>query len=888
VLKDKTRGRRARRMLSLWDHRETRGAVECLEARALMATLSWVGTNFSDGNWSTASNWSLTDGSPPRTPQNGDDLVFAQGTGLLNLNHNTTDDIITGLSVHSISFSGASWTVAGTVAGTASLAIDPSNGGINVSPVSGATSTTVINFDPDSLILNGTTNVVLPVGTELDLLAKTQQTQRDHALMGPGSFVTVSGIPNSSSDGGNLVLLTQATTAYSGKPSISTGTITIGTSTSLGKGTKITNGAAMALGLTDPVSMSYHDPGGPPSEFDYDGDVYANVSGSSFLADIIDGNGTFYLTSAGGFPSAGGSSLGSSTDPIGTIVNGDFMLGSGLDDGSGSGSGNFINTIKSGNFYLTDESTGPATLTVNNPGSGRVFFQHGTAFIVDNSIDETYQGELSSSSDIQGTFDKEGPGNLTVTSPSASFTGDIIVGAGTLTFGSTGMYPKASSLTIDGGASLDLNGTGTFKPNGPVALQKTSNFTAHLGATSSDQIVDPGSTVTLAGNLKLVLPAASAGATSYTLVSAKTVSGTFAGLPNNAVFTVGGVPFQIKYTATTVVVTRLTELGLQLLDPTGSQSLSVSGNGKVSVTGGGGAVLVDSNNASDAAAVVDNGSVTAGVFVVTGGVSTAANGVVPTPVIHQAPTPDPLGLALPSPLPPPPVGNTAIVIHPGTYLGGLAFTGVANVTLTPGVYVMKGGGLSVSGLASVTGSGVVIINEPGGPRDTITVSQLGVVNLSAPASGPYQGVAVFQDPASANPVSFSDEATVTISGVVYAPAAPVSITGNAVVTINPGAGTSPPSPIAAALIAFDLNVSGNGVLTINPGVLPGVAPAAAAAGSGDADHRGAAPDALMSGGGLGGPGARANQQAIDQLAMSFAGTADPLSAVVGGAKKKTS
>ena len=56
----------------------------------------------------------------------------------------------------------------------------------------------------------------------------------------------------------------------------------------------------------------------------------------------------------------------------------------------------------------------------------------------------------------------------------------------------------------------------------------------------------------------------------------------------------------------------------------------------------------------------------------------------------------------------------------------------------------------------------------------------------------------------------------TIAGVVYAPKAPVSISGNAVVTINRGAGTGTLPPIFAAMIAYDAQVTGNGVLTINP------------------------------------------------------------------------
>src|SRR5207245_266337 len=159
-------------------------------------------------------------------------------------------------------------------------------------------------------------------------------------------------------------------------------------------------------------------------------------------------------------------------------------------------------------------------------------------------------------------------------------------------------------------------------------------------------------------------------------------------------------------------------------------------------------------------------------------------------------------------------------LNPGTYVGGLTLFGNSAVTLMPGVYVMKGGGFTVGGTESVFGSGVVIINIPKGPFDTINVSASGSLSLSAPASGPYKGVALFQDPASSNPISFSAYASATIDGVVYAPKARVNITLRAEVTINPGPGTATLPPIFAAMIANDLTVSGNGELEINPDGAP--------------------------------------------------------------------
>ena len=306
---------------------------------------------------------------------------------------------------------------------------------------------------------------------------------------------------------------------------------------------------------------------------------------------------------------------------------------------------------------------------------------------------------------------------------------------------------------------------------------------------------------------------------------------------------------------TTVTTTAIVKdkLGLLLLDPTGSKSLMVSGNGNVDVTGDCGAVVVDSNNPTSAVLVSGNGVVAAGDFDVTGGVSTSGHGVVPSPIDHEAPTADPLGLVLPSP-PSPTFGakhisGGTVTLPAGTYVGGISVSGNSTVTLSAGVYYMEGGGFSVSGGSVVTGtSGVVIINAPGRPSDSISVSGKGVLDLTAPGSGqPFQGVALFQDPSSSITISFTGQANVTITGVVYAPAAPVSITGNAVVTINPGAGTATLPPIFAAMIAYDAQVTGNGDLTINADDPPGQPAIALLQGSGPAGNIDAALANLGSG-----------------------------------------
>ncbi len=286
-------------------------------------------------------------------------------------------------------------------------------------------------------------------------------------------------------------------------------------------------------------------------------------------------------------------------------------------------------------------------------------------------------------------------------------------------------------------------------------------------------------------------------------------------------------------TVTTATAIIKDDIGLLLLDPSGSQSLMVTGNGSVTVTGNGsvpasgcGAIVVDSSNSS-AAFLSGNATVTAEDIDMTGGVKTVGHASFSTPVDHEAATPDPIGLGLPAA----PgthfaavhISTGAITLHPGTYDGGIEVTGQASVTLMSGVYYMNGGGFQVSGHGSVTdnGAGVLIVNAPAGPDDAISISGQASVSLAAPSSlpAPYaaeQGITLFQDPASSNSIRFTGQSSVTLTGVAYVPDALVGIDGKANVTINAGLGTATLPPILGALIAYDLKVVGNGVLTINP------------------------------------------------------------------------
>jgi hypothetical protein len=263
------------------------------------------------------------------------------------------------------------------------------------------------------------------------------------------------------------------------------------------------------------------------------------------------------------------------------------------------------------------------------------------------------------------------------------------------------------------------------------------------------------------------------------------------------------------------------DFGVLLLDPTGLQSLSVTSN---LTANGCGAVVVDSNNAT-AAYLTNGASLTAYDFDVTGGLQVTGSPHIAATIEHEAATPDPLGLPLPA-APAPTFGavnyssSLPLTLSPGTYVGGITLNGSGVVTLLPGEYYMKGGGFRINGVNPVTGNGVVIINAPAGPNDLLSITRLthgeGTISLTAPTSGPFQGIVMLQDPHSSNPVTFSGPGLVTLTGVVYVPRAPVMVRDLESVTINPGAGTATLPPILGAIIGYDLRVGGGAYLIVNP------------------------------------------------------------------------
>jgi hypothetical protein len=170
-------------------------------------------------------------------------------------------------------------------------------------------------------------------------------------------------------------------------------------------------------------------------------------------------------------------------------------------------------------------------------------------------------------------------------------------------------------------------------------------------------------------------------------------------------------------------------------------------------------------------------------------------------------------------------------LNPGIYYGGLSLKNT--ITMNPGIYILAGGGLSLqSGSTTISGSGVMIFNT----QDDDSAHQTGVgalgalntsgnptITLSAPTSGYYQGIVIFQARL-VDGIASANEQGVTlqggnsnnslIDGLVYAVDANlnfqggINVAGNVIVgsmtangTVNIS-GTSTTSPLIAQKSGF--------------------------------------------------------------------------------------
>lgn len=109
----------------------------------------------------------------------------------------------------------------------------------------------------------------------------------------------------------------------------------------------------------------------------------------------------------------------------------------------------------------------------------------------------------------------------------------------------------------------------------------------------------------------------------------------------------------------------------------------------------------------------------------------------------------------------------------GTYCGGIITSGTETITLGSGLYIIEGG-ITESGSPTFNGTGVTLYFKTGG----ITGSGTGGFNLTAPTSGTWQGVAIFEDRSDSSGITLSGTTGTQVSGLVYMPKGNLTYSGD--------------------------------------------------------------------------------------------------------------
>lgn len=248
---------------------------------------------------------------------------------------------------------------------------------------------------------------------------------------------------------------------------------------------------------------------------------------------------------------------------------------------------------------------------------------------------------------------------------------------------------------------------------------------------------------------------------------------------------------------------------IYVIAPTGS---SMTTNGNTQITTGCG-IWVNSNSSSAINLSGGNTTITdtnpdtkvqiVGGYSCYGGTSGC---ITPPPQTGATSAGDPLaGIDPPTPdtcTPIPPIGHQPVTINPGTYCGAISLQSNQTLNMNPGNYIFKSGGTNSCGLSgsansTVNGAGVFLFFQ-----DSCNVALTGnvTVNLSAPTSGQYQGVLMYQDRADTTSSSLTGGSGQALNGILYFPNALLHYAGGSSSSIN--------AP-AATIIAYNLSLDGN-------------------------------------------------------------------------------
>ncbi len=250
---------------------------------------------------------------------------------------------------------------------------------------------------------------------------------------------------------------------------------------------------------------------------------------------------------------------------------------------------------------------------------------------------------------------------------------------------------------------------------------------------------------------------------------------------------------------------------LYALNPSASGALNMAANTNINSSCG----LMINSSSSSALIGASGATISAPALGVVGGMSWGGAALPPNHSTGIAAITDPLAY-VPSPgaggtcttLPPVPT-NTTYSLAAGYYCG-LDVRSNATVNLTSSGTYSFDGNVTLASNTSLNGTGVTLYFKSG----SLSMSSNTVLNLSAPTSGTYSGIVIFQDRANSSTLSLSSNSGMSLTGAVYAPAANLILASNAFTNLY------------SILVASTITIAANSTINLNADYssLPGGSP----------------------------------------------------------------
>jgi hypothetical protein len=548
------------------------------------------------------------------------------------------------------------------------------------------------------------------------------------------------------------------------------------------------------------LGFGYSGDGGPPTSaaLNYPGDAAVDSSGDLFIAD----SNNNVIRRVGGL--ALDVSAVTSTS-LQSALSGSSQNGSGGAVTLQTTSGGAVNTaIQAVNGVSNPTPSTPQTVTLDLAGTtatATVAFAASSGVELDltsSSGNGTVQNATinggtivvaASVAPVNWTVDG---GNVTVEGSASA--GDFTVDGGTVTLADgTVVTGNSPSITINGGTVILHGATAQTATNSPTIVVNGGSLVVR-NSTIQESTGYAQAAILITGGMVDLGTTSSPGGNTFN------VNGTGTLIQNKIASPVAAIGDTFENNGVVAP-------SIYVLNPTASGAVTLSGNSSIKILG---PVVVDSSSSS-AISAGGNSQLTASAVDVLGGITKNNTATVGIPPATGVSVSDPLaGLASPSTtgltnygsvsL----AGSSSLTICQGIY-SQIKVSGNASLTMKPGIYIIEGGGFTVTGNASVAGAGVMIYNAgsnypgTGGNFGGITFSGSGTFHLSAPTSGTYAGILIFQSRQNTRALSFSGNAMAGMGGTIYAANALLSMSGNA--------------SLQNALDVGMLNLSGNVALT---------------------------------------------------------------------------